>query len=187
MENKIVSQVIGELIQDGTFPDWWNSRTVAIPLFENHPMVITFKDFMPDDDDKLIAEADEALKHFLALGPEYKNNISALIKERCDEVLNDVEIHEDEQAMRDITDVNDIWKFVHPSEIYVSRRARRDEDIYVQIACECDWEPEHGLQLVFRQGKQLTRVSEQDGHLTEADAWDKPDEEDVLLSQFRDN
>jgi len=52
------------------------------------------------------------------------------------------------------------------------------------VACECDWEPEHGLQLVFRQGRKLTRISAQDGHLTEADAYDKPDEEDELLSKF---
>jgi hypothetical protein len=73
---------------------------------------------------------------------------------------------------------------VHPSEIYVTRRPKNDQDIYIQIACECDWEEEHGLQLVFRQGKKLTRVSSQDGHITEADAYGRPDEEDELLSQF---
>ncbi len=38
--------------------------------------------------------------------------------------------------------------------------------MYVQIAADCDWEPEHGLQLVYRGGNELVRVSEQDGHLT---------------------
>lgn len=37
---------------------------------------------------------------------------------------------------------------------------------------------------MFRQGKKLTRISDQDGHLTEADAYDKPDEEDELLSHY---
>ena len=78
----------------------------------------------------------------------------------------------------------EIWKFVHPQEIYVTRRSYNDCDIYVQITCECDWEQEHGLQLVFRQGRKLTRVSEQGGHLTEADAFDIPDSEDNLLAQF---
>ena len=66
----------------------------------------------------------------------------------------------------------------------MSRRAYQEQDIYVQVACECDWEQEHGLQLVFRQGKKLTRISDNDGHLTEADAYGKPDEEDELLSKF---
>ena len=52
------------------------------------------------------------------------------------------------------------------------------------MACECEWEQEHGLQLVFRQGKKLTRVSDQDGHLTKADAYGIPDNEDKLLSAF---
>ena len=66
----------------------------------------------------------------------------------------------------------------------MARRSRRYEDIYINVTCECEWEKEHGLQIVFRQGKQLTRISEQDGHLTEADAYDKPDKEDALLNQF---
>jgi hypothetical protein len=41
------------------------------------------------------------------------------------------------------------------------------------------------LQLVFRQGRQLTRVSGQDGHLTHADAYNVPDSEDALLSSFK--
>lgn len=53
------------------------------------------------------------------------------------------------------------------------------------MVCNCDWEYEHGLQFVFRQGRVLTRVSAEDGHLTEADAYDKPDSKDKLLSQFR--
>lgn len=54
--------------------------------------------------------------------------------------------------------------------------------LYVQVACACEWE--HGLQLAFRQGKKLTIISDQDGHLTEADAYDIPDEDDELLSRF---
>jgi len=77
-----------------------------------------------------------------------------------------------------------IWNFVYPSEIYVSRRQHNDKDIYIILACECEWEREHGLQLALRQGKKLTRVSDQDGHLTEADAYDKSDSEDSLLSAF---
>lgn len=74
--------------------------------------------------------------------------------------------------------------FVQPNQIYISRRHRRDKDVYIQVSCSCDWEQEHGLQLVFRQGKKITRISDEDGHLTEADAYDKPDSDDELLSKF---
>lgn len=75
----------------------------------------------------------------------------------------------------------DVWKYVHPSEVFVARRARRDHAIYVSIAAECDWEPEHGLQIVFRRGSQLSRVSNQDGHLTHTDAYDLPEEQDQIV------
>ncbi len=43
---------------------------------------------------------------------------------------------------------------------------QNDNLIYIQIAAECDWEEEHGLQIIYKNGNQLSRVSEQDGHLT---------------------
>jgi len=40
------------------------------------------------------------------------------------------------------------------------------EPVYVSVECECSWEPEHGLQLVFRGGARVTKVGPYDGHLT---------------------
>lgn len=56
--------------------------------------------------------------------------------------------------------------------------------MYVAVDCRCDWEEEHGLQLVFRQGRMLTRVSDQDGHLTEAHAYGRVDEPDALMAKY---
>lgn len=111
MGKEIISNIIGRLKQDDTFPDWWKSEAFEIPYFGNDKLTITLIDFEPEKDKTFLDEAEQAF-------------------------------------------------------------------------CECDWEEEHGLQLVFRQGKKLTRISDQDGHLTEADAYDKPDEEDELLSKF---
>ncbi|MCM8542155.1 MAG: hypothetical protein NE328_17935 [Lentisphaeraceae bacterium] len=33
-----------------------------------------------------------------------------------------------------------------------------DESIYVCLECECDWEPEHGLEIYFTQGGRVTKV-----------------------------
>ena len=98
--------------------------------------------------------------------------------------LNAVEFDEADQPLWNIKDENEIWNFIYPQTIFVTRRHRHDENIYINVTCECEWEQEHGLQLVFRQGKILTRISAQDGHITEADAYNKPDNEDKLLSQF---
>ena len=45
---------------------------------------------------------------------------------------------------------------------------------------DCDWEPEHGLQLVFRKGQSLSRVSDDDGHLTYSDAFNLPEDQDRI-------
>jgi hypothetical protein len=184
MSNTITSQVIGTLTQDKTFPDWWASGEIAIPFFDGEKLTVTFTDFMPDDDEHFVREADAALISFLSLGREDRLALSNSIYKNCNEV---VEVTDDEyipEEIRAIKDETQVWDYVHPTEIYVTRRPKNDQDIYIQIACECDWEEEHGLQLVFRQGQKLTRVSSQDGQITEADAYGRPDEEDELLSLF---
>lgn len=185
MKRKITSRIIGPLTQDDRFADWWKSSEIDIPFFDNQKLTITFIDFEPDNDINFIEEADRALSHFLSLKLTDRNKIAPLAYKNCMDFLDAVDFDEEEkEPFTTIKDVTEIWNFIAPTDIYLSRRHRRDHDIYVQISCECDWEVEHGLQLVFKQGKQLTRISDQDGHLTEADAYDKPDAADELLSKF---
>ncbi|MEP9393459.1 hypothetical protein ABLE92_25095 [Gordonia sp. VNQ95] len=47
----------------------------------------------------------------------------------------------------------------------------QDEHWYVICEDECDWEPEHGLQTVFTDGRTLTRISSYDGHPTHRSAY----------------
>jgi hypothetical protein len=45
-----------------------------------------------------------------------------------------------------------IWEHVQlGSELHVSRRRHGDQAVYISFECNCDWEPEHGLQLVFKE------------------------------------
>ena len=74
-----------------------------------------------------------------------------------------------------------VWAHVQPTGIVVSRRHRRDCAIYVQITANCDWEPEHGLQIIYRRGCELSRVSDYDGHLAHADAYGLPEDQDRII------
>jgi hypothetical protein len=72
-----------------------------------------------------------------------------------------------------------VWEFVSfPEDVHISR----DEGgrVYVDLECECSWEPEHGMQLVLEEGVRVTKVSEYDGHLTNAHAYNRPDLEGVV-------
>ena len=180
----ITSKTIGTLTQNQEFDDWWESLPIAIPFFDNLKLKIIFADFEPTIDTAFIKEADDALACFLALSNTDKFSISELVYKNCMDFLHAIEFDEQDQHLWDIEDKNEIWNFVYPTEIYIERRAYQDKDIYVDIHCECDWEDEHGLQLVFRKGMKVTRVSQIDGHITNADAYDLPDEEDYLLHNF---
>jgi hypothetical protein len=66
----------------------------------------------------------------------------------------------------------DVWRHIQlGSEPMVSRRAYGDKGVYVSIECNCDWEPEHGLQIVLKNGSEVTKVGPYDGHLTNSDAY----------------
>jgi hypothetical protein len=184
MPNQITSKIIAQLTQDNDLSDWWKSEPFKIPFFDNQKLPIIFTGFEPENDRTFIVEADKALTHFLKLTSDDRKTISELAYKNCMDFLDAVDFDEADEPLRQIKDKNQIWNFIHPTEIYVTRRPYQEPNMYVQVACECDWEQEHGLQLVFRQGKKLTRISDQDGHLTEADAYGKPDEEDELLSKF---
>ncbi len=180
----VVSKSIGVLFQDDQFEDWWEAEPREIPFFDNKKIKITFMDLVSVDDTEFIEEADQALERFLSKTEIDRNGLSDLVLKHCIDFLNSVDYGDEDCKLRQIKDKDDIWNYVYPKDIFVSRRDRRDENIYINLTCECEWEKEHGLQLVYRQGRRLTRISEQDGHLTESDAYDIPDKEDKLLNAY---
>ena len=147
-------------------------------------MPFTFMDVDPTLDTIFISEADTAIRNFLNLATSDRDDYSELIYKNCTDALDTLGDDDANPDLANLNDPNEIWRFVNPSGIYISRRHRRETDIYLAVSCGCEWEEEHGLQLVFKQGKKLTRVSGHDGHIIEADAYDIPDEEDELLSKF---
>jgi hypothetical protein len=81
-------------------------------------------------------------------------------------------------------EVQDIWKHVQLGrELHVSRRSRADRAVYVSLECSCDWGPEHGLQVVFKQGRAVAKVGPYDGHLTNVDAYADPTLEGVVYKR----
>jgi hypothetical protein len=179
----ILTKQIGQLTRDKHVADWWRSKEISIPFFDGKSLAIVFTDLDPQEDLSFIDEADIALSNFLQLDKRERLKISDLVFNNYSDFFD--AIGRPDEYKLNVNKTEDIWSYVHPMEIYITRRSHRDMDIYLQIQCNCDWEEEHGLQLVFRQGRQLTRVSEIDGHLTEADAYGRPDSEDQLLSLFK--
>lgn len=155
------------------------SEPISIPFFDNKKLNFIFDGY--ENDETFFFEADKAVSNFLEINDSEKLKISHLVFKNYTEFIEAVG---DDEDLPKIENEREVWQFIYPVEIIVTRRHRRDKDIYLQIHCNCEWEIEHGLQIVFRQGKKITRVSDVDGHSTEADAYDKPDSDDELLSKF---
>jgi hypothetical protein len=166
-------QTIGELRSHPNVPNWLMSSPIAIPYFDGLPLAFILDGLEDSDED----ETTYAIKSFLSLRPKDRLAASPYLYKNYLRIAGLVD--EDDLGCRIDSDA-EVWSHVRPSEVFVSRRQRRDRAIYVWITAGCDWEPEHGLQIVYRRGTELSRVSDQDGHLTHSDAYDVAEEQDKI-------
>lgn len=166
---------LGPLHRDLHIPEWLVSEPLPIPFFNGQKLPVTIEGLKESDQ----KEIEDAISSFLKLGCVDRLAISGYVFANYQQTAelvseDDLGCHiESEQA---------VWDHVQPGAIYISRRHRRDCAIYLMIGANCDWEPEHGLQIVYRRGSELVRVSQQDGHLTQTDACDLPEGEDRIVS-----
>lgn len=85
-----------------------------------------------------------------------------------------------------VDNAHDLWNHVRLGRaIYIERRDYGDRKLYATIECGCDWEQEHGLQIVLREGLCVTKLGPFDGHLTNSDAYDDPSLESVVYRSMR--
>jgi hypothetical protein len=159
----IQSTIIGELKQDKEFEDCWESKPIEIPFFDKIPLKISFMEFYAEEEPEFVPEADQTLRNFLNKTNSDRFKASKAVYDNCMEFLNAVGYDEMDEPMWNIKDPNEIWKFVYPEEIYVARSHENDIDMCLILICECEWEQEHGLQLVYKEGTELTQVGPQDG------------------------
>ncbi len=165
--------LLGQLKPDVRVPEWLISKPLAIPYFDGLKITVTL-DGLSDSDE---ADVSQAIAAFFQLGQEARMAASPYLYLNYKGMLDHVSADE---LVCCIDSEDNVWEHVHPTEIFVSRRHRRDKGIYICICAECDWELEHGLQIIYRDGNNLSRVSDQDGHLTHTDAYDLPENQDKI-------
>jgi hypothetical protein len=81
----------------------------------------------------------------------------------------------------------DVWSHVQFGHEFIVRRrtvADAEHGVYLSLTCNCDWEPEHGLQLVLRDGRAITKIGPYNGHLTNADASGNPALADLVYRRI---
>jgi hypothetical protein len=165
---------LGNLEQDKDIPEWWVSKPIKVTFLSN--LKVTFIITEEPADNKFAEDVNDAIVKFLTLTDKDRLETTEYIIKNYEEFVEST----GEEPLN-IKKSKDIWKNIYPQNIYVSRRPYVDKKVYIQIMCECDWEEEHGLQIVFKEGLTLSRVSQQDGHITLADAYGKPEWEGRIV------
>jgi hypothetical protein len=78
----------------------------------------------------------------------------------------------DEAPILDISKPEDVWRYVDlGTQLCVSRDHGSGRDVFVSLECNCAGEIEHGLQLVFRNGNEISKVGPFDGHVSNESAY----------------
>ncbi|MFA7380874.1 MAG: hypothetical protein WC150_10445 [Bacteroidia bacterium] len=153
MESKIVGQLKANEI-DG---EYFESEPFEIPYFDNKKLAIGFVEARHQT---YLESADKVLENFLKLNSKDRINDSGLVYKYYNETLKS-----GYTKALNIKTSSEIWNHLIANEIII--QWDENGDLYLCVSCGCDWEIEHGLQLVFKNGHTLVRASGHDGHFTD--------------------
>ncbi len=129
------------------------------------------------DDDVNPEDFHSAIANFLSLSPAILTTVEADIFQYY---KDSGELGDPEEDVI-IEAPNGVWLHVQiGDQITVSRRRGGDNGIYLSLDCSCDWEHEHGLQIIFKNGLSINKIGPYDGHLTNSDAYDDDSLETVV-------
>lgn len=159
---------IGPLAPHPDVDEWLISTPVALPCRRG----ATVKFVFDSRQDIQSREIDAALRGLLAATESLFFAAEEPIVQYCNDMLG---LLDDEERPRiEMRSRSDIWNYIRWGEEWmVSLRKDGDSEdgVYISIECNCDWEIEHGLQIVIKDGARVTKVGPYDGHVTNADAY----------------
>ena len=156
---------LGAVEQDeGT--GWWLSGERPIAMLGGARCCIVVEGYDEDDSKQ---DFHRAIANFLAADEAVLKAASSAVFAYYKDMLAYTSSPGDE-AYVPIASPDDVWSHVQFGyEPIVSRYHHGDKRVYISLECNCDWEPEHGLQIVFRDGNRVCKVGPYDGHLTNGD------------------
>ncbi|WP_442483777.1 DUF6985 domain-containing protein [Aeoliella sp. SH292] len=166
---------LGDLLRDDDIEDWFVSEYIAVPYVGGAELQFILDGI---EDDNSPEDFSDAIKQFLALSMSERNAASPYV---FGSYQRFVELVGEDELDFTIGSKEEVWQHVFITGVHVSRRHWRDKEVYVQLTGNCDWEQEHGIQIVLRRGHILARVSDQDGHLTTADAYNLPENQNTIV------
>jgi hypothetical protein len=164
---------LGDVTKDERFGLYY-SKPIPVQMFGGKQCRIVLEGY---DEDERKEEFHVAIANFLSGTP-------AVLRE-ADEPLgryyDDFKEWWEDDGKPPIKSADDLWQHIRlGSEPMVTRRPYGDQGIYISVECDCDWEEEHGLQLVLKNGLKVNKLGGYDGHLTNSDAFGDESLENVI-------
>lgn len=156
--------------------DWLISPPLALPLFDQVDCEFLLEGYETDSQQ---AEFVSAIQNFLSLDQSALKAAQDAIFHYyldCSRLAKADGLH-----CVEIAAPQDVWQHIQPGwEALVCRRQTGDQAVYVLFECDCDWNEEEGLQLVFKNGLQICKVGPFDDFLSYADVYGLPELDKVL-------
>jgi hypothetical protein len=157
---------LGEVTKDERF-DCYYSQPVAVAMLDGVACKVVLEEY---DEEPNKDAYHQTIANLLSASPVILKNAARYIYEYYEDIC--ACYGELEPDFPRIHSAESIWAHIQlGKELYVSRRGYGDNGMYVSLECNCDWEPEHGLQIVFKNGNVVCKVGPYDGHLTNSDAY----------------
>jgi hypothetical protein len=166
---------VGVLYKDSE-NDSYCSELRHITVLGDEMCFISIEDY---DEDPCQQDFHVAIQNFLSIDQSVIRAAEPYIYQYYQDCNNCLDPKDDEFIA--IEAPEDIWEHIElGGEAVVSRRFGGDKGIYVSLSCYCDWEEEHGLQIVFKNGLTVNRIGSCTGHLANSDAYSDMKFEEVI-------
>jgi hypothetical protein len=149
------------------FDNWLRSQPIEVKVLGNIECRFVVEGYVEDDNKH---DFHLAIENFLALEESVLKQAQDSIFAYYRDVSENSEPDDDWYVEIDRPDR--VWQHLKLStRPMITRRYYGDRLVYVSLDCYCQWEQEHGLQIVFKMGEYVNKVGAFDGHLTNADAY----------------
>lgn len=166
---------LGTVTKDQQFGCYY-SLSIPIPVLGGIECQIVLEDY---DEDEAKEDFHTTILNFLSASPDVLKAAEPHLF-RYYQYCN-ADFDPTEEGYLEIPTPEGVWRHIQfGTEPVVTRRAYGDKGVYVSLECNCDWEQEHGLQIVFKNGLSVNKVGPYDGHLTNSDAYAQDELEDVV-------
>lgn len=142
------------------------SGAVPIPAFGGKPCRFELEGFAEDPQPERLLQA---VRNVLAATDRLLLDATPHVHQYCLDMLT---LLGPEAPELRIERPEDVWTHVSLGDtLVVSRDHDNDRDAFVSLECNCAWEIEHGLQLVFSNGSAISKVGPFDGHMSNESAF----------------